>query len=101
MSNQTTFKDLWQKNLKTLTLYVPTIAKVHGGHNPELHDVRETFNIMAEKIGTNGAQLPDLTPEFETLRTLTSNYIPPPNACETYIATYEMLAEMDKAYNLA
>ena len=37
------FKEVVEKNFKTLDQYVPIVAKVHGGTHPEFHDVKKLW----------------------------------------------------------
>ena len=73
MSRQLNFNQVKETHLKTLAQYVPVVAKVHGGN-------------------------PDLKEEFVKLREITDNYTVPGDVCESYEAVYNMLAELDKAY---
>lgn len=41
---------------------------------------------------------PDLVDEFVKLREITDNYTVPGDVCESYEAVYNMLAELDRAY---
>lgn len=98
MPTQTAFNQAKKKYLKTLTQYVPIVARVHGGNHPEFHEVRRVFDAVNEKLQAAGADKPDLNEEFARLREITGNYAIPGGVCETYAAVYEMLAELDKAY---
>ena len=44
-----TFQEAKQKNMKTLEQYVPIVARVHGGHHPEFHEVRKLFDAITGK----------------------------------------------------
>ncbi|HHX79712.1 MAG TPA: iron-sulfur cluster repair di-iron protein, ric [Acholeplasmataceae bacterium] len=81
-----------------LVQYVPIVARVHGGHHPEFHNVHKLFDKIKEKLEAAGASKPDLEEEFEKLREVTDNYTVPGDVCETYEAVYKMLEELDKAY---
>ena len=35
--------------IKTLTQYVPVVARVHGGNHPEFYEVQTLFNAIAGK----------------------------------------------------
>lgn len=98
MSKQLTFKEAKEKYLKTLEQYVPVVARVHGEHHPEFHEVRKIFDIIVKK--TKEAEKPLLDEEFARLREITNNYIIPVGVCESYEAVYNMLAQLDKAYNI-
>lgn len=87
-----------KKNLKKLKLFVPVVARVHGGSHPEFHDVRKVYDEISAKIKAAGMEKPNLDNEFKQLREITDNYTVPGDVCESYQAVYNMLAEMDEAY---
>ncbi len=93
----TTFDQVKERNLERLELYVPVVARVHGGSHPEFHDVRKVFDAISAKIREAGANTPELEDEFNELRQVTDNYTVPTDVCETYEAVYNMLAELDEA----
>lgn len=99
MSTQAKFHELAQQNMDTLKQYVPIVAKVHGGHHPEFHDVRKIFDTFCQKVEAAGKGMPKLDEEFEAFRKITDNYAVPGDTCETYEAVYRMLGEMDQAYH--
>ncbi|MDD2217191.1 MAG: iron-sulfur cluster repair di-iron protein, ric [Eubacteriales bacterium] len=86
-------------NFKTLAQYVPIVARVHGGNHPEFHEVKKLFDSIAQKIKDAGENKPELSEEFAGLREITDNYKVPGDVCESYEAVYNILAEVDKAYN--
>lgn len=94
----TTFDQVKEHNLGKLELYVPVVARVHGGSHLEFHDVRRLYDQISAKVKEAGTQRPKLDNEFEQLRQLTDNYAVPGDVCESYEAVYDMLAELDKAY---
>jgi regulator of cell morphogenesis and NO signaling len=77
---------------------VPVVARVHGAHHPEFHEVRRLFEEIKAKVEAAGGGQADLAREFAQLRELTDNYKVPGDVCESYAAVYEMLAELDAAY---
>lgn len=85
-------------NLEKLDLYVPVVARVHGGSHPEFHKVRKLYDEINAKINKAGAEKPDLENEFKQLREITNDYTVPGDTCESYEAVYNMLAEIDEAY---
>lgn len=93
------FNELKADHLEKLKLYVPVVARVHGNDHPEFHDVHEAYNRLMEKMENEGAEKPTLDEEFEDLRRITSNYTIPDDTCESYEAVYNMLSDLDKAYN--
>lgn len=90
------FNDLIREHGKTLELYVPIVARVHGGSHPEFHKVHQLFDLMKKGVeeGT------DLSEVFEGLREVTKNYAVPSDTCESYEAVYKMLEELDQSYRL-
>ncbi len=92
------FAEIKNTHLPTLTQYVPVVDRVHGDNHPEFHEVRAIFENMVEKINAAGDDKPDLDQEFARLREVTGNYTIPGDVCETYAAVYQMLAELDRAY---
>lgn len=93
------FNELKKEYSKKLELYVPVVARVHGGSHPEFYDVQKLYNKINEKIkGTESDKLL-LQEEFEELRRITNNYTIPEDTCESYEAVYNMLSELDEAYN--
>lgn len=98
MLKESNFNGTAKKHMKTLALYVPVVARVHGEHHPEFHRVREVYEQLAQKVKASGAQKPDLRDEFLLLREITGHYTVPDDVCESYEAVYRLLAELDKAY---
>jgi len=94
----TTFSETVEKNLKKLEQFVPIVDRVHGESHPEFRRVHELFNEIIEKIKQAGAEKADLSQEFKELREVTNIFSVPEDVCETYEAVYNMLAELDKAY---
>ncbi|MGO1580138.1 MAG: hypothetical protein ACTHWZ_01840 [Peptoniphilaceae bacterium] len=81
-----------------LEQYVPVVARVHGGSHPEFHDVKRIFDEVSVKVKKAGSEKPNLDNEFKELREITDNYTVPGDVCESYEAVYNMLEEVDKAY---
>lgn len=88
------------KNLEKLDLFVPVVARVHGGTHPEFHKVKELYDLINAKIKESDSKKPDLDKEFEKLREITNNYKVPVDVCESYEAVYSMLGEIDEAYRV-
>ena len=95
----TRFAEVKARNLEKLEMYVPVVARVHGGTHPEFHEVRKVFDVLREKMQAAGTAKPDLTDEFAQLRQITGNYQVPGDVCETYEAVYTLLQELDEAYS--
>jgi regulator of cell morphogenesis and NO signaling len=98
MSKQLTFIEAWERHFKKLEQYVPIVARVHGGHHPEFHEVHKLFDTINKKCKEAGSEKPELNEELVKLREITNNYTVPVDVCESYEAVYKMLAEVDKAY---
>jgi len=95
MSN---FHELVDKNFESLDLYTAAITRAHGESHPEAFTVRELFIAIQTKVTGASKDTPALDDEFTKLREVTDNYKIPSDVCETYAKVYEMLAELDKAY---
>lgn len=93
------FNEAKERNLETLNVYVPVVARVHGGSHPEFHTVKELFAEINAKMTLAGQARPDLKSEFAKLREVTENYQVPSDVCESYEAVYRMLGELDQAYH--
>ncbi|TJX15691.1 iron-sulfur cluster repair di-iron protein, ric [Tissierella creatinini] len=98
MSKELTFNQVKERYFKKLELFVPVVAKVHGAHHPEFHDVRKVYDSIVEKTKEAGSDKPSLHDEFVKLREITDNYTVPGDVCESYEAVYNMLSELDEAY---
>ena len=98
MSNQLAFNDTKEKQFVKLEQFVPVVERVHGEHHPEFHEVRQLFDTINMKTKAAGSGRPELNEEFAKLREITENYKVPGDVCEAYEAVYNMLAEVDKAY---
>lgn len=95
---KSTFNQVNEGNFKKLKLYVPVVARVHGGSHPEFHEVHKLYDTIIEKAKEAGEEKPELNEEFAKLREITDNYTVPGDVCESYEAVYNMLAEVDKSY---
>lgn len=98
MSKRLIFNEVKENRFPTLEQYVPIVARVHGGNHPEFHEVRKLFDTINEKTKKAGSGKPELNEEFAKLREITDNYTVPGDVCESYEAVYNMLAEVDEAY---
>ena len=98
MSSQSKFDQMKKNHFKTLKQYVPVVAKVHGAHHPEFHEVHKIFDTIIKKTQEAGTKIPELSDEFAKLRDVTDNYAVPGDVCESYEAVYRMLSELDEAY---
>lgn len=99
MSKEFTFNQVKGSHFKRLEQYVPVVARVHGEHHPEFHEVRKVFDMIIKKSKEAGASKPELNEEFMKLREISDHYTVPGDVCETYEAVYNMLEEVDKAYH--
>lgn len=91
------FNEVRDKHFEKLELYVPVVARVHGKEHPEFLDVHEEYKKLVKKMENMESE--DLNEEFEKLRKITDNYKVPSDTCESYEAVYEMLSDLDEAYN--
>ena len=98
MSDQLTFNQTKEMHLNTLKQYVPVVDRVHGGTHPEFHDVRRIYDDIHKKIEEAGLNRPELDEDFSKLREITNNYTVPADVCESYEAVFNMLADLDAAY---
>ncbi|HHT50035.1 MAG TPA: iron-sulfur cluster repair di-iron protein, ric [Eubacteriaceae bacterium] len=92
------FNEAVEKNLERLEQYIPVVARVHGGSHPEFHEVKRVFDKVSVKIKKSVTEKPDLDKEFKELGKITDNYLVPSDVCESYEAVYNMLEELEKAY---
>ena len=95
----TRFAEAVERYFKLLETYVPVVARVHGEHHPEFHEVRRLFEETRDKVQAAKEARPELGTEFARLRGITDNYSVPGDVCESYAAVYQMLAELDQAYD--
>ena len=98
MTSKQVFNEAMAEHYQTLKQYVPIVARVHGKNHPEFHDVHKLFDALDKKVLEAGSEAPELNEVFAELREITSNYTVPGDVCESYEAVYNMLAELDKAY---
>lgn len=99
MANTQTFKQMKGGHFKTLQQYAPIVARVHGGHHPEFHEVRTLLDAIMQKAKDAGNRKAELHEEFSRLREITGNYTVPNDVCESYEAVYVLLSELDRAYH--
>lgn len=98
MAGKQTFNEAKAKHLQKLRQYMPIVARVHGNNHPEFHEVHKAFDAINQIIKEAGSKRPELNEEFTKLREMTNNYTVPGDVCESYEAVYNMLAELDRAY---
>lgn len=94
------FNELKEIYSKRLEQYVPVVSRVHGQSHPEFYEVEKVYNKINEKMKNAESKDLHLKEEFKELRKITNNYEIPDDTCETYEAVYNMLSELDNAYNL-
>lgn len=92
------FNEAKAKNFERLEQFTPIVDRVHGKNHPEFHEVKDLWNAIQEKTKVAGETKPDLDSEFKRLREITNNYAIPDDVCESYEAVYNMLEEVDEAY---
>ncbi len=94
------FTKILKEDFPLIEQYTPVLVRVHGESHPELAQVLEVFVKLNSKVkGDVDLGQIDLAPEFNELRKITGDYAIPVDACETYIATYQMLETAEKAYH--
>lgn len=96
MTYSSAFQETAEKHLPLLDQYVPIVDRVHGPTHPEFHDVKKVYTDLSAKIKADAS---DLSDDFSQLRTITSDYAVPGDACESYEAVYHMLADLDRSYH--
>lgn len=96
--NKETFNKVAEKHSEKLNLFTTAITRAHGESHPEAFDVRELYENIVSKIKAAGASQLDVSEEFTELRRVTDNYTVPGDVCPTYEEVYQMLAELDQAY---
>lgn len=93
-----TFNEAKEKHFERLGQFTPIVDRVHGDNHPEFHEVKALWDTIQEKTEAAGSDKPDLDVEFSQLRDVTNHYAVPNDVCESYEAVYNMLEEVDKAY---
>ena len=68
------------------------------GKPSQFHEVHKLFDAISKKVKESGPEPTELNEEFARLREVTNNYTVPGDVCESYEAVYNMLAELDQAY---
>lgn len=92
------FENVVTKHIEKLEQYVPIVERVHGESHPEFYEVRKSFDVINEEIKLDLDSNPKLESEFKKIQKATNNYTVPSDVCETYEAVYEMLKEINEAY---
>lgn len=93
-----TFSEAKEKNFERLEQFTPIVDRVHGDNHPEFHEVKALWDQIHEKTAAAGSEKPTLDDEFKSLREVTNNYAIPSDVCESFEAVYNMLEEVDSAY---
>lgn len=94
----TTFAEAKEKYFDRLNQFTPIVDRVHGDNHPEFHEVKSLWESIYEKSEDTDSDKPELDNEFQQLREVTDNYTVPGDVCESYEAVYNMLEEVDTAY---
>ena len=94
----TTFTEAKEKHFDRLNQFTPIVNRVHGENHPEFHEVKVLWDNIYKKSETADTEKPELDTEFQRLREVTANYTVPGDVCESYEAVYNMLEEVDTAY---
>ncbi|MFA5447824.1 MAG: hypothetical protein WC233_06065 [Sphaerochaeta sp.] len=96
MANINAFTTKRAEHDKTLKLYVPIVARVHGKEHPEFLEVHALYDEMEDLIKAKETSLDEV---FANLRKITNDYQVPDDVCESYEAVYVMLGDLDRAYH--
>ncbi|MDT2614055.1 iron-sulfur cluster repair di-iron protein, ric [Enterococcus dongliensis] len=83
------------ENREKLALYTTAITRAHGANHPEVFEVKKIYDTIWDQLQNEGSEV-NLDTEFEQLRETTNNYEIPSDVCQTFEATYAMLAEADQ-----
>ncbi|MGX7205565.1 iron-sulfur cluster repair di-iron protein, ric [Enterococcus pingfangensis] len=83
------------ENREKLALYTTAITRAHGANHPEVFEVKKIYDTIWDQLQTEGPEA-NLTSGFNQLRATTNNYEIPSDVCQTFEATYKMLAEADQ-----
>lgn len=94
----TTAIEYLKERQEKLDLYTTAITRAHGAHHPEVFEVRAVYTTIQDKIKATGMEPVVLDQEFAQLRRITHDYVIPDDVCETFAATYHMLAKADRTY---
>lgn len=100
MTKKIAFEEAVKKHFPTLNNMFLIVVKAHGKSHPEIYEVHKLFDVISGKIQEASSDKPDLNDEFAKLREITDNYQVPEDVCESYEAVYNMLAELDSAYQI-
>ena len=95
-----TFSEAKEKNFERLAQFTPIVDRVHGENHPEFHKVKDLWDEIHAKTQSSDTEKPELDSEFTRLREVTNNYEVPSDVCESYEAVYNMLEEVDTAYQV-
>src|SRR5699024_9857216 len=98
MMSEAVFQKLVKDNFEMLDLYTTAITRAHGKSHPETFKVRDIFEVIQARVVEAGESTPNLVNTFKQLQEITDNYKIPHDVCQTYANTYEMLLELNKAY---
>ena len=98
MKDKAAFYNTQREHFELLKQYAPVVTRVHGGNHPEFHEVKKFVDAIAEKAKMAGSAVPELDQEFAGLRAVTGHYTLPDDVCESYEAVYQVLAQLDEAY---
>ncbi|MCF0107234.1 MAG: iron-sulfur cluster repair di-iron protein, ric [Holdemanella sp.] len=75
--------------IKELDKILPVVERVHSDVHPELHEVAKLYTALKENPRSE---------TFEKLRTVTSNFTAPDDACPTYKKAYAHLSTLEKDF---
>ncbi|MDB5104925.1 MAG: ric [Fibrobacteres bacterium] len=79
-----------------LTALAAKVARVHGIRHPELEDLAETVDHLFQVLEpSHRAGNREGVGVLESIRTLTSGYNPPGDACDSYLSLFQGLERME------
>ena len=93
----TTYKEFLLENEEKLDMYTKAISKVHSRLHPEVHEVKALYAELLVAV-KNDEEASALTPTFDRLVEVTSDFEIPSDTCETFEAVYQDLEKANALY---
>src|SRR5690625_2446196 len=94
----TAFNEAKERNFERLEQFTQIVDRDQGENHPEFNEVKDLWEMTYEKSQASDTEKPELDEEFTQVRAVTDNYTVPGDVCESYEAVYNMLEEVDEAY---
>jgi regulator of cell morphogenesis and NO signaling len=100
--------ELFEATASELTLHMkreelmlfPQVRKMYASNNDGLPIVEPPFGSFKNPIGAMMKDHTDEGERFRKIRTLSNNYTPPADGCNTYKVTFKLLEEFEKDLHL-